>query len=197
MFYGSLSILSLPLSCFGISSCSFSLCTGKTPSYHSFHTVNAVIGYCQGTARLINSIMTKALLLGAQLKKQSIDTDIILSASNELVLRWIFQLLHEPWWYRIVALCLQCAVFTVILCRHEFILLFQAITICRLTSSIPYRFPNRYFLSCFAFLAIPRSEVCIISSSPASPDNVSFAGCIYLLTPSPCGWLSQPQSNMG
>ena len=49
--------------------------------------VNAVIGYCQGTARLINSIMTKALLLGAQLKKQSIDTDIILSASNELALR--------------------------------------------------------------------------------------------------------------
>ena len=48
--------------------------------------INAIGGYCQGCARLINSIMSKSMMLGAQLKKQSIDTELILSASNELAL---------------------------------------------------------------------------------------------------------------
>ena len=48
--------------------------------------VHAIVGYCQGTPRLINSIMTTALILGAQSKKQSIDSDTILAASNSLVL---------------------------------------------------------------------------------------------------------------
>lgn len=41
---------------------------------------------CQGSARQLNSLMTKSLMIGAQLKKQSIDTEIILAASNELAL---------------------------------------------------------------------------------------------------------------
>ncbi|HZJ83163.1 MAG TPA: AAA family ATPase [Clostridia bacterium] len=49
--------------------------------------VNAIISYSQGSPRMVNSIMTKSLMLGAQLKKQSIDTETILSASNELALR--------------------------------------------------------------------------------------------------------------
>lgn len=48
--------------------------------------VRAVAGNCQGAPRIINSIMTNALMLGAQLKKQSIDTDTILAASNSLAL---------------------------------------------------------------------------------------------------------------
>jgi general secretion pathway protein A len=48
--------------------------------------VHAVAGYCQGTPRIINSIMTNALMLGTQLKKQSIDSETILAASNSLAL---------------------------------------------------------------------------------------------------------------
>jgi general secretion pathway protein A len=48
--------------------------------------VNAIAGYCQGVPRVINSVMTNALMLGAQLKKQNIDSEIILAASNNLVL---------------------------------------------------------------------------------------------------------------
>lgn len=48
--------------------------------------INAVAGYCQGTPRIINSIMTNAFILGAQLKKQNIDSETILAASNSLAL---------------------------------------------------------------------------------------------------------------
>lgn len=48
--------------------------------------VHAVANVCQGTPRIINSIMTNALILGAQLKKNTIDTEIILSACNSLSL---------------------------------------------------------------------------------------------------------------
>ena len=48
--------------------------------------VKAVAGYCQGTPRIINSVMTNALTLGAQLKKQNIDSELILAASNSLTL---------------------------------------------------------------------------------------------------------------
>lgn len=46
----------------------------------------AVAGCCQGAPRIINSIMTNALMLGAQLKKNSIDSDTILAATNNLAL---------------------------------------------------------------------------------------------------------------
>lgn len=48
--------------------------------------VHAVAGYCQGTPRIINSVMTNALILGTQLKKQNIDSELILAATNSLVL---------------------------------------------------------------------------------------------------------------
>jgi general secretion pathway protein A len=48
--------------------------------------VHAVANYCQGMPRIINSVMTNALILGAQLKKNSIDTEVILSACNSLSL---------------------------------------------------------------------------------------------------------------
>jgi type II secretory pathway predicted ATPase ExeA len=48
--------------------------------------VHAVSNFSQGTPRIINSVMTNALLLGTQLKKDTIDTEIILSACNNLSL---------------------------------------------------------------------------------------------------------------
>jgi general secretion pathway protein A len=48
--------------------------------------VHAIANFCQGTPRIINSVMTNALILGAQLKKNVIDTEVILSACNNLSL---------------------------------------------------------------------------------------------------------------
>jgi general secretion pathway protein A len=47
---------------------------------------HAVANFCQGTPRIINSVMTTALILGTQLKKNTIDTEVILSACNSLSL---------------------------------------------------------------------------------------------------------------
>ncbi|MDD2235153.1 MAG: AAA family ATPase [Desulfitobacteriaceae bacterium] len=46
--------------------------------------IHTVAGYSQGAPRIINSVMTNALILGSQLKKQSIDAETILAASNSL-----------------------------------------------------------------------------------------------------------------
>lgn len=46
--------------------------------------LNAIAGSCQGNARIINSLMTNALMLGAQMGKSSIDTDTILAAGNAM-----------------------------------------------------------------------------------------------------------------
>lgn len=51
------------------------------------NAISALHGCCYGSIRKLNSIITKALLIGAQHKKTSIDTDIIMAASNELSLR--------------------------------------------------------------------------------------------------------------
>lgn len=48
--------------------------------------VHAIANFCQGTPRIINNVMTNALILGTQLKKNTIDTEVILSACNNLSL---------------------------------------------------------------------------------------------------------------
>lgn len=48
--------------------------------------VHAAANFCQGTPRILNSVMTNALAIGAQTKKNVIDTEIILSACNSLSL---------------------------------------------------------------------------------------------------------------
>ena len=48
--------------------------------------VHAVANFSQGTPRIINSVMTDALILGTQMQKSTIDTEIILCASNNLSL---------------------------------------------------------------------------------------------------------------
>jgi type II secretory pathway predicted ATPase ExeA len=49
-------------------------------------TLPAIIGYARGCPRLLDNLMNEALLLGAQLEKPSIDTEIIMAAANNLAL---------------------------------------------------------------------------------------------------------------
>ena len=50
--------------------------------------LHAVASFSQGTPRIINSVMTHALIIGAQLQALTINTEIILSASNNLSLSY-------------------------------------------------------------------------------------------------------------
>ena len=59
---------------------------GASKSIIDEAAVHAVANFCQGTARTINSVMTNALILGTQMNKPTIDTEVILSACNSLSL---------------------------------------------------------------------------------------------------------------
>ena len=59
---------------------------GASQSIIDEASVHAVANFCQGTPRIINSVMTNSLLLGAQMKKNVIDTEVILSACNSISL---------------------------------------------------------------------------------------------------------------
>lgn len=48
--------------------------------------LNALYSCCNGSTRQLNSLMTKALMLGAQKEKPEIDTELIMAASNEVAL---------------------------------------------------------------------------------------------------------------
>jgi type II secretory pathway predicted ATPase ExeA len=48
--------------------------------------LNAVGGSCRGNPRIINTMMTNALILATQMKKTSIDTDTVLAANNAMAL---------------------------------------------------------------------------------------------------------------
>ena len=56
---------------------------GGSPSIIAPDAMNAISGYCQGNPRIIDNIMTDAITLGSQLKKDTIDADVILAAVNE------------------------------------------------------------------------------------------------------------------
>jgi type II secretory pathway predicted ATPase ExeA len=49
-------------------------------------TLPSIIGYARGCPRLLDNLMNEALLLGAQLEKPSLDTEIIMAAVNNLAL---------------------------------------------------------------------------------------------------------------
>ena len=49
-------------------------------------TLPAIAGFAKGCPRLLDNIMNEALMLGAQLEKQSLDTDTIMAAANNLAL---------------------------------------------------------------------------------------------------------------
>jgi len=49
-------------------------------------TLPAIIGYSRGCPRLLDNLMNEALLLGAQLQKPSLDTNLMMAAVNNLAL---------------------------------------------------------------------------------------------------------------
>ena len=48
--------------------------------------LSALNGYCHGNPRIIDNVMSDALILGAQLGRASIDSEVILAAVNEQML---------------------------------------------------------------------------------------------------------------
>jgi type II secretory pathway predicted ATPase ExeA len=48
------------------------------------NAIEAIYGCCNGSIRKINSLLETSLIMGAQLNKQVIDTEIIMSAQNEV-----------------------------------------------------------------------------------------------------------------
>ena len=48
--------------------------------------LSALTGYCHGNPRIIDNVMSDALILGAELGRSCIDSDVILAAVNEQML---------------------------------------------------------------------------------------------------------------
>jgi type II secretory pathway predicted ATPase ExeA len=48
--------------------------------------IPTIVGFCQGNPRLIDNLMTNALILGAQLDKQTIDSEVIMAAAESQAL---------------------------------------------------------------------------------------------------------------
>jgi len=59
---------------------------GAAPSILGEGTLSAIIGYARGCPRLLDNLMNEALILGAQLERPSLDTDVIMAAVNNLAL---------------------------------------------------------------------------------------------------------------
>jgi len=59
---------------------------GASHSIIDESAVNAVANFCQGTPRIINSIMSNSLIFGTQLKKTTIDTEVVLASCSGLSL---------------------------------------------------------------------------------------------------------------
>jgi type II secretory pathway predicted ATPase ExeA len=59
---------------------------GAAESILGAGTLPAIIGYACGCPRRLDNLMNEALMLGAQLEKASLDTEIIMAASNNLAL---------------------------------------------------------------------------------------------------------------
>jgi general secretion pathway protein A len=63
------------------------LLAGATTAIIADNAVIAAYGSCSGSIRRLNTIMTKALLIGSQNEKPVIDTELIMAATNEISLR--------------------------------------------------------------------------------------------------------------
>lgn len=63
------------------------LLAGASSTVIDDNAVTAAYGSCSGSIRRLNTILTKALLIGAQNEKPAIDTEIIMAATNEISLR--------------------------------------------------------------------------------------------------------------
>jgi type II secretory pathway predicted ATPase ExeA len=59
---------------------------GAAKSILGSGTLPAIIGYARGCPRLIDNLMNEALMLGAQLEKTCLDSEILMAAVNNLAL---------------------------------------------------------------------------------------------------------------
>jgi type II secretory pathway predicted ATPase ExeA len=59
---------------------------GAAPSILGEGTLAAITAYARGCPRLVDNLMTQAFMLGAQLNKPALDTDVIMAAVNNLAL---------------------------------------------------------------------------------------------------------------
>jgi type II secretory pathway predicted ATPase ExeA len=55
---------------------------GGTKNIIGQDAFQTITGFCQGNPRIIDNLMTNALMLGAQLEKQTIDSEVIMAAAN-------------------------------------------------------------------------------------------------------------------
>lgn len=56
---------------------------GGSEAIISEDAISALVGYCKGNPRIIDNVMTTALKAGSQMEKQTIDSEVILTAVNE------------------------------------------------------------------------------------------------------------------
>jgi type II secretory pathway predicted ATPase ExeA len=59
---------------------------GAAESILGTNTLPAIIGYARGCPRLLDNLMNEALMLGAQLKKPCLDSEVMMAAANNLAL---------------------------------------------------------------------------------------------------------------
>lgn len=59
---------------------------GASPRIFDDSAMLTAFGSCNASLRQLNLILTKALTIGAQNKKQNIDSEIILAAVNDIAL---------------------------------------------------------------------------------------------------------------
>ena len=59
---------------------------GAAESILGTGTFPAIIGYARGCPRLLDNLMNEALMLGAQLEKPCLDTEVMMAAANNLAL---------------------------------------------------------------------------------------------------------------
>ena len=57
-------------------------CAGSSKAIIDDAAINAVVGQTHGNPRLIDNIMSDALVIGSQQDKKTIDVDVILAAAN-------------------------------------------------------------------------------------------------------------------
>ena len=62
------------------------LIAGAAESILGEGAIPAIAGYARGCPRLIDNLMNEALMLGAQLEKTALDTEILMAAANNLAL---------------------------------------------------------------------------------------------------------------
>jgi type II secretory pathway predicted ATPase ExeA len=59
---------------------------GGTPAILAANAIPTIAGFCHGNPRIIDNLMSDALMLGTQLNAKTIDAEVIMAAANAQVL---------------------------------------------------------------------------------------------------------------